>query len=1143
MKFSKLTSIRRSSTTEIFRDYGLVEDFPQRWSYHPGAIELEDEDDKWLYAPEQITFSLELTGEQVDDDEESFKKQTGGGIEVVWSDHLLFDNRGRNYVRRIFRRELRRLYRFQNVRFELNRTESLMKEIPQAEWNSIKKYYYSIVRALKRAIHSLVNGDNEASQMHGPSSIASVCRNNTSSNEGYCPADDVDSNSVHYDDLKDEEDSLNYIFPNCPTTQLVEFYEYEDLEVFQTNYQKLTFVTRGRDRDLCLNIENTLQICSNYRPHYHEFFVHFPARYLKKIERVIFIGGGDSMLLHEVLKYPDLQKVVGLELDQQVTRKSFKYFNSQPHFDNDRVEWWYGDATKSLPLLPKEYWGSFDLVLVDLSETVMSMTVTGKLDIFSALSLLLKPEGIMVKNEPYIDQFSDFFDHTIQLFYGSPKICTQVLVMGSNEVDFLHSPVQNHEIVQTLLFEPMRNAPDRHKFLHDYRKNNANEQGKCDDHSTQAEEEVMHGRKAGLVEIVDLDGVSGAQFDTALLESKLHVALKSEGFVPISAVKAGDSERGSDILIVLKEGFVVVRPWPVYNYCALDIQLWGAFSKLSTIRSKLVEAIAGIRGSEDSSVTVSSYRIVTGGMFGAQTWEVDKGTIGIQMRQTRNCENPDPVAEKDGSASQDENVLTQIALETALSQAADLLPGTNLVVVVACGLGNDEESCPSVRALSEHPKVGRVIPIWACPEVVRIGSDERGDDDVHSEMYQCETALVSKFDDIFGDEEDDEDGSLLNLDMFVLDPSVPYSMAQIYSSILGFFPHRDDWMAPEHVLLAPNPLYPHDAAMRDAADNENHDDDVGVMSEPTESSWRRNFLERYRKDYHRVPLFRAELMVRKRTEGGSSSSSASSIPWMEVGLLSSKDRHFFHNLTAMESSFQRALDRSAPSLTVTIESVTGGLHYYDTDHAGEVTLDNRMYYPETYDKASALEQFQTQRPLARHSIFQFEWSPPTPDEDSSEVATPPTAMPTWKELEETLLLSMAAAQYTPITLERFDDEGLIGDGALLAVPFTSSSLPSHDEEGGGSPQESQHHNMAIVIWDGRVQVDVHLFSSSNMEVAVADTFADTFGQLSRMALRLRDDQPRGYGRVVNFETDIVSVMGGGAVDDAADDHTTIATEL
>lgn len=54
---------------------------------------------------------------------------------------------------------------------------------------------------------------------------------------------------------------------------------------------------------------------------------------------------------------------------------------------------WFGDATKSLLLLPQDYWGSFDLVLVDLSETAMSLSVTKEMDVFDALGLLLNPHG------------------------------------------------------------------------------------------------------------------------------------------------------------------------------------------------------------------------------------------------------------------------------------------------------------------------------------------------------------------------------------------------------------------------------------------------------------------------------------------------------------------------------------------------------------------------------------------------------------------------------------------------------------------------------------------------------------------------------------------------------------------------------
>ena len=146
-----------------------------------------------------------------------------------------------------------------------------------------------------------------------------------------------------------------------------------------------------------MSLDDIVQICSSYRPHYHEVreekyissyhtlishllstftnhigtqpFVHFPAAYLKELKRVAFIGGGDSMLLAEALKYPDIEMVIGLELDQKNVRESLRHFHTRPHFEDPRVQWWFGDAAKSLNLVPREWFGTFDLIMVDLSET------------------------------------------------------------------------------------------------------------------------------------------------------------------------------------------------------------------------------------------------------------------------------------------------------------------------------------------------------------------------------------------------------------------------------------------------------------------------------------------------------------------------------------------------------------------------------------------------------------------------------------------------------------------------------------------------------------------------------------------------------------------------------------------------------
>ena len=128
--------------------------------------------------------------------------------------------------------------------------------------------------------------------------------------------------------------------------------------------------------------------------------VHKAAKYVKEdIKRVLFVGAGDNGLLNEIVKYPSLELVVGLELDQHVSRMAFKHLAAKPHFDNPKVQWWFGDASKTLFMLPKDYFGSFDMVLVDLSDTVLSLTVTGELDVVGALSLLLRPGGVFSMNE------------------------------------------------------------------------------------------------------------------------------------------------------------------------------------------------------------------------------------------------------------------------------------------------------------------------------------------------------------------------------------------------------------------------------------------------------------------------------------------------------------------------------------------------------------------------------------------------------------------------------------------------------------------------------------------------------------------------------------------------------------------------
>lgn len=361
--------IKTYGTPEIFRDYGFLEEMPQTWIFS------------------DIGFGFRI--DQLEELDENGNYQY---TLVEWID----DNMPNETDIAAFEEKLEYIQ---------NRLESLVLrqiwiDVPEIEWKKALDYMTAMERSIQVAL-------NWYEEMSHDSDFCVL--------KGTCTVD-----LGRYRDLDDEyRASLNRAYPSASCDLMKEFEVFVDgtfkeVDSTKSQYQTINFLLNSENTDTCMDLDDTVQICTSYRPHYHEYMVHQTARFLPKdsIKRVLFVGGGDSMLLHEALKYSSLELVVGLELDQKVTRGCFKHFGTQPHFHDSRVEWWFGDASKSLLMLPKDYFASFDLVLVDLSETVMSFSVTHELTVIEALTLLVKPDGIFVKNEVYFEEFQDIFPYT-----------------------------------------------------------------------------------------------------------------------------------------------------------------------------------------------------------------------------------------------------------------------------------------------------------------------------------------------------------------------------------------------------------------------------------------------------------------------------------------------------------------------------------------------------------------------------------------------------------------------------------------------------------------------------------------------------------------------------------------------------------
>jgi spermidine synthase len=86
----------------------------------------------------------------------------------------------------------------------------------------------------------------------------------------------------------------------------------------QTNYQRIV-ITHAK-RGINLWLDGNLQFSASDEYRYHEALVHPAIGALPRRKRILVLGGGDGLAVREVLKYPDVESVTLVDLDEQMTR-------------------------------------------------------------------------------------------------------------------------------------------------------------------------------------------------------------------------------------------------------------------------------------------------------------------------------------------------------------------------------------------------------------------------------------------------------------------------------------------------------------------------------------------------------------------------------------------------------------------------------------------------------------------------------------------------------------------------------------------------------------------------------------------------------------------------------------------------------
>ncbi|MCB1157840.1 MAG: polyamine aminopropyltransferase [Leptospiraceae bacterium] len=192
---------------------------------------------------------------------------------------------------------------------------------------------------------------------------------------------------------------LGFIFSGF-LTSWIEGVLYQDPVVTskETKYQRIV-ITKWKD-DTRLFLNGNLQFSSRDEARYHESLVHIPITYLKKApETVVVLGGGDGLVIREVLKYPTLKKVILVELDQDMIQlfKEHPFLKKINDFSlsSRKLEIVYGDAFHWMKTLGEDI--QFDLIISDLPDpNSYSLSKLYTVSFYLYIFKHLKSEGIFV---------------------------------------------------------------------------------------------------------------------------------------------------------------------------------------------------------------------------------------------------------------------------------------------------------------------------------------------------------------------------------------------------------------------------------------------------------------------------------------------------------------------------------------------------------------------------------------------------------------------------------------------------------------------------------------------------------------------------------------------------------------------------
>ena len=157
---------------------------------------------------------------------------------------------------------------------------------------------------------------------------------------------------------------------------------------------------------------------------YNEMITHIPVCSHTEPKKVLIIGGGDCGAVGEVSKYPNIERIDMVEIDEMVVKISKEYLKEiSGDTDDKRINFIYTDGVKFV----KECKEQYDIVIIDSSDPIGPAVELFSSKFYENVYGILKDDGIFVcqSESPifYTDIMKKIFT-TLNALYSDVRLYT-----------------------------------------------------------------------------------------------------------------------------------------------------------------------------------------------------------------------------------------------------------------------------------------------------------------------------------------------------------------------------------------------------------------------------------------------------------------------------------------------------------------------------------------------------------------------------------------------------------------------------------------------------------------------------------------------------------------------------------------------